>query len=199
MSSLHERLHRAHQQKRAEWAARGVIADPGIDLKRIKRGTRIRIMPWASEEAVQEIEGHMEDQPIIVPQQTSAPEAAPVPTEAEAQLLAAAPKAVALKLDIPSIAKFVAKHYGIAYADMLGPRRTANLVRPRQIAIYLAKKICQKSLPFTGRRFGGRDHTTILHATRKIERLKGESSAFAAEVDALEAEILSGTERINVD
>lgn len=193
MSSLHQRLHRAHQERRAQWAARGVIEDPGIDLKRIRKTTRVLIMPWASDTDVQEIEAHMEQQPITISREPEiAADAAPA--EGEAQAAALSPKLRPMKLDIPPIAKFVARHYGVDYADMLGPRRTANLVRPRQIAMYLAKTICKKSLPYTGRRFGGRDHTTVLHAIRKVERMMADDVAFAAEVNALKTAILTAAE-----
>jgi chromosomal replication initiator protein len=63
--------------------------------------------------------------------------------------------------------------------------RTANVVRPRQIAMYLAKTLTLRSLPEIGRRFGGRDHTTVLHAVRKIENLVGNDTTTADEVELL--------------
>src|SRR5262249_3928224 len=68
-------------------------------------------------------------------------------------------------------------------ADLLSSRRTANVVRPRQVAMYLAKTLTLRSLPEIGRRFGGRDHTTELHAVRKIENLVGTNSALAEEIE----------------
>jgi hypothetical protein len=65
----------------------------------------------------------------------------------------------------------VCKHYDVKLLDMLSKRRTADIVKPRQIAMYLAKTMTLKSLPDIGRRFGGRDHTTALHAIRKMEGL----------------------------
>jgi chromosomal replication initiator protein len=59
------------------------------------------------------------------------------------------------------------------------------VVRPRQIAMYLAKALTPRSLPEIGRRFGGRDHTTVLHAVRKIESLSGQDSGLAGEIDLL--------------
>jgi chromosomal replication initiator protein len=67
----------------------------------------------------------------------------------------------------------------------LSSRRTANVVRPRQIAMYLAKTLTLRSLPEIGRRFGGRDHTTVLHAVRKIETLVGKDTTTADEVELL--------------
>ena len=65
----------------------------------------------------------------------------------------------------------VCKHFDVKLLDMLSKRRTAEIVKPRQIAMYLAKTLTLKSLPDIGRRFGGRDHTTALHAIRKMEGL----------------------------
>jgi chromosomal replication initiator protein len=62
-------------------------------------------------------------------------------------------------------------------------------VRPRQVAMYLAKILTLRSLPEIGRRFGGRDHTTVLHAVRKIETLAGNDSAFAEEIEALKRQL----------
>ncbi|MGB6503695.1 MAG: helix-turn-helix domain-containing protein, partial [Xanthobacteraceae bacterium] len=67
--------------------------------------------------------------------------------------------------------------------------RTANVVRPRQVAMYLAKVLTLRSLPEIGRRFGGRDHTTVLHAVRKIENLASNDSAFAEEIEGLKRQL----------
>jgi len=72
---------------------------------------------------------------------------------------------------------------------LLSSRRTANVVRPRQVAMYLAKILTLRSLPEIGRRFGGRDHTTVLHAVRKIESLAGNDNAFAEEIEALKRQL----------
>jgi chromosomal replication initiation ATPase DnaA len=75
-------------------------------------------------------------------------------------------------LRIEDIIKAVATHYGVSRNDILSHRRTANVVRPRQVGYYLAKVLTLKSLPEIGRRFGGRDHTSALSGIRKIERLR---------------------------
>ena len=77
------------------------------------------------------------------------------------------------RVKIEDIQRVVARQYNVSRADLLSSRRTANVVRPRQIAMYLAKTLTLRSLPEIGRRFGGRDHTTVLHAVRKIEGLVG--------------------------
>jgi chromosomal replication initiator protein len=75
------------------------------------------------------------------------------------------------KLTIEEIQRKVAEHYNIRLSDMIGPRRLRVIARPRQVAMYLAKQLTPRSLPEIGRRFGGRDHTTIMHGVRKIEDL----------------------------
>ncbi len=89
------------------------------------------------------------------------------------------------RVKIEDIQKLVASHYNVTKADMLSARRTANVVRPRQIAMYLAKTLTPRSLPEIGRRFGGRDHTTVLHAVRKIEALAGTDGRLSEEIDLL--------------
>jgi len=78
------------------------------------------------------------------------------------------------QISVENIQKTVADYYKIKVADMYSKKRPANIARPRQIAMYLAKELTQKSLPEIGDLFGGRDHTTVLHAVRKIgaERLQ---------------------------
>jgi chromosomal replication initiator protein len=75
------------------------------------------------------------------------------------------------KLTVEEIQRKVAEHYNIRLSDMIGPKRLRNIARPRQVAMYLAKHLTSRSLPEIGRRFGGRDHTTIMHGVRKIEEL----------------------------
>ena len=70
-------------------------------------------------------------------------------------------------------------------SDLLSTRLTRTIVNPRQVAIYLAKMLTPRSLPEIGRRFGGRDHTTVLHAVRKIEDLVGADTKLAQELELL--------------
>lgn len=92
---------------------------------------------------------------------------------------------------VDQVVRVVAARYGITKIDILSIRRHAKIVRPRMIAIYLARTMTLRSFPEIGRRMGDRDHTTILHSVRKIERLIGSFPAIAAEVESLKAEILS--------
>ena len=89
------------------------------------------------------------------------------------------------KISIDDIQRKVAEHYNIRLADMVGPKRARNVARPRQIAMYLAKQLTSRSLPEIGRRFGGRDHTTIMHGIRKVEELAVEDHALAEDVALL--------------
>jgi chromosomal replication initiator protein len=89
------------------------------------------------------------------------------------------------RVKIEDIQKLVASRYNVSRSDILSERRTAAVVRPRQIAMYLSKVLTLRSLPEIGRRFGGRDHTTVLHAVRKIEKALGEDNALSDEVELL--------------
>lgn len=89
------------------------------------------------------------------------------------------------RIRIEEIQRVVARHYNVSKQDLLSNRRTRSIVRPRQVAMYLAKMMTLRSLPEIGRRFGGRDHTTVLHAVRKIEEMTGADSKLAQELELL--------------
>jgi chromosomal replication initiator protein len=89
------------------------------------------------------------------------------------------------KLSIEEIQRKVAEHYNIRLSDMIGPKRLRTIARPRQVAMYLAKQLTPRSLPEIGRRFGGRDHTTIMHGVRKIEELMTTDSQLADDLQLL--------------
>ena len=89
------------------------------------------------------------------------------------------------KVTVDEIQKAVADHYLLKQSDLLSERRTRAVARPRQLAMYLAKNLTTRSYPDIGRRFGNRDHTTVLHAVRRIEQLKGEDASIAADVEAI--------------
>jgi chromosomal replication initiator protein len=93
------------------------------------------------------------------------------------------------RVKIEEIQRIVARQYNVSRADLLSSRRTANVVRPRQVAMYLAKTLTLRSLPEIGRRFGGRDHTTVLHAVRKIENLVNNDTALAEEIELLKRQL----------
>lgn len=89
------------------------------------------------------------------------------------------------RIRIEGIQRLVAKHFNVTKQELISARRTRSVVRPRQISMYLAKTMTDRSFPDIGRRFGGRDHTTVLHAVRKIERLISEDPGLANEVAML--------------
>lgn len=89
------------------------------------------------------------------------------------------------KVTIDQIIRKVADHYTLRMTDILGPRRARSIARPRQVAMYLAKSLTTKSLPEIGRRFGNRDHTTVIHAVRKIEELVQTDNQIAEDVELL--------------
>ena len=89
------------------------------------------------------------------------------------------------KLTIEEIQRKVAEHYNVRLSDLIGPKRLRTIARPRQVAMYLAKQLTSRSLPEIGRRFGGRDHTTIMHGVRKIEELMASDSQLADDLQLL--------------
>ncbi|MDA0262298.1 MAG: chromosomal replication initiator protein DnaA, partial [Proteobacteria bacterium] len=89
------------------------------------------------------------------------------------------------RITIEDIQKRVAEHYNIRLADMHSPRRARSVARPRQVAMYLAKQLTTRSLPEIGRKFGGRDHTTVMHAVRKIDELRAADAGLSEDIDLL--------------
>lgn len=89
------------------------------------------------------------------------------------------------RITIEDIQKRVSEYYSIKVADMQSARRSQNVARPRQVAMFLTKVLTTRSLPDIGRKFGGRDHTTVLHAVRKVEQLMAEDREFAEDLTLL--------------
>ncbi len=89
------------------------------------------------------------------------------------------------RVTIEEIQKRVSAHFNVRVADMHSARRARAVARPRQVAMYLSKQLTSRSLPEIGRKFGGRDHTTVMHAVRKVEELKATDSGFAEDVELL--------------
>jgi chromosomal replication initiator protein len=90
------------------------------------------------------------------------------------------------QISVENIQKTVADYYKIKVADMYSKKRPASIARPRQIAMYLAKELTQKSLPEIGELFGGRDHTTVLHAVRKISAERQQLTELNQQLHVLE-------------
>jgi chromosomal replication initiator protein len=89
------------------------------------------------------------------------------------------------RVTIDEIQKRVAEHFNVKMAEMTSSRRARVVARPRQVAMYLAKQLTSRSLPEIGRKFGGRDHTTVMHAVKKIEELIASDRALAEDVELL--------------
>ncbi len=89
------------------------------------------------------------------------------------------------RVTIDEIQRKVAEHFNMRVADMHSERRARAVARPRQVAMFLAKHLTQRSLPEIGRKFGGRDHTTVMHAVKKVEELMASDHGFAEDIELL--------------
>ena len=93
------------------------------------------------------------------------------------------------RIKIEDILKVISRHYGISRGDILSQRRHRSVVWPRQIGMYLAKQLTSRSLPEIGRRFGNRDHTTVLHAIRKIDNEISGNPRLKDEIEELKKQL----------
>jgi chromosomal replication initiator protein len=109
----------------------------------------------------------------------------PITLETTQELLKDLLRANDRKVTIEEIQRRCAEHFNIKQADMQSPRRARQVARPRQVAMYLAKQLTTRSLPEIGRKFGGRDHTTVMHAVKKVEELCAADAGFSEDVDLL--------------
>ncbi|MGI9368389.1 MAG: chromosomal replication initiator protein DnaA [Ruegeria sp.] len=89
------------------------------------------------------------------------------------------------KITVEEIQRKVSEYYNIRLSDIIGPKRLRSYARPRQVAMYLCKQLTSRSLPEIGRRFGGRDHTTVMHGVKRIEELKTTDGQIAEDVEML--------------
>ncbi|WP_282078166.1 chromosomal replication initiator protein DnaA [Epibacterium ulvae] len=89
------------------------------------------------------------------------------------------------KITVEEIQRKVSEHYNIRMSDIIGPKRLRSYARPRQVAMYLCKQLTSRSLPEIGRRFGGRDHTTVMHGVKRIEELRTVDGQIAEDVEML--------------
>ncbi|WP_217362130.1 MULTISPECIES: chromosomal replication initiator protein DnaA [unclassified Aliiroseovarius] len=89
------------------------------------------------------------------------------------------------KVTVEEIQRKVSEHYNIRLSDLIGPKRVRTIARPRQVAMYLAKHMTSRSLPEIGRRFGGRDHTTVMHGVKRIDELKAVDDQIAEDLELL--------------
>ncbi len=89
------------------------------------------------------------------------------------------------KVSVEEIQRKVSDHYNIRLSDMIGPKRLRSFARPRQVAMYLCKQLTSRSLPEIGRRFGGRDHTTVMHGVKRIDELRQQDAQIADDLEML--------------
>jgi hypothetical protein len=167
---------------------RASIAARAADLADRKANEALRMLRVVS------LETPLSRAPSI---QTIAPEAMPAETDPPnpSWFLVLAPEP--RRSDYPSILqiqKVVAAHFKVTVTDIMSRRRTADIVLPRQIAVYLCKEMTLHSYPQIGRRFGGKDHTTVLHSVQKMERLCLEESALAHDI-AILTETITGIQQ----
>ncbi len=109
----------------------------------------------------------------------------PVSIEMAQEILKDVLRAADRRVTIEEIQKAVVEHFAIRFADMSSSRRSRAVARPRQVAMYLAKMLTPRSLPEIGKKFGNRDHTTVMHAVRQIEKLCAEDRSLADDVEQL--------------
>ncbi len=109
----------------------------------------------------------------------------PITLESTQELLHDLLRANDRRVTIEEIQKRVSEHFNVRVTDMHSARRARAVARPRQVAMYLSKQLTSRSLPEIGRKFGGLDHTTVMHAVRKIEELKAIDPSFAEDIELL--------------
>jgi chromosomal replication initiator protein len=107
------------------------------------------------------------------------------------EVLASTLRANQRRISIDEIQSRVSEHYRIRKAEMTSARRAREVARPRQVAMYLSKQLTPRSLPEIGRRFGGRDHTTVIHAVRQIEKLRAQDAELDADIRLLTRQLES--------
>ena len=90
------------------------------------------------------------------------------------------------RLTVDRIQRAVCEEFNVTLTDMTSKRRARIIARPRQVAMYLSKKLTKRSLPDIGRRFGGRDHTTVMHAVKRIDELRASDAEFNAQIETVE-------------
>ncbi len=109
----------------------------------------------------------------------------PVTVDSTREVLTDILRAHDRRVTVEEIQRTVAEHFNVRVSDMTSSRRTRSVVRPRQVAMYLSKQLTDRSLPEIGRKYGGRDHTTIMHAVRRVEALMEEDDSLAEDVRLL--------------
>lgn len=167
MSSLQQKLHREHRARQAKFFPKA----PAVPVRRFEAPpVEPKRLPAPATIAAVALSEHLLPAVIIV----SAVEA---------------PGEYRIYPTIQTVIRAAAQHFGIKRSRLTGPSRKRDVVQPRHIAMFIAKTKAKTSLPEIGRRFGGRDHTTALHAIRKIENLKTRDAEIAKSIAAIAEEL----------
>jgi chromosomal replication initiator protein len=162
-------LRRSILQSKVDTLGDAVVAAPVLDLLAARIASNIR-----------ELEGAL-NRLVAYASLTGRPIDAQFAEDTLADMFRASRR----RITIDEIQRKVADHFRIRHAEMVSARRAREVARPRQIAMYIAKQMTPRSLPEIGRRFGGRDHTTVIHAVRQIEKLRAADQEIDADVTAL--------------
>jgi len=116
----------------------------------------------------------------------------PITLESIQETLSGSRYMAGMRITVDKIQRAVVEEFGVTLDDMASKRRARAVARPRQVAMYLCKKLTKRSLPDIGRRFGGRDHTTVMHAVKRITELRQDDSVLDGQVRRLEEALKSG-------
>jgi len=165
--ALIDELHQRHVAVRAKWDAMAV-PDDGIDLRRRPK-----------RELKPETEPTVDAVPLLV---TVSPDS--IPDDAPVKR-----RPLTIRTTVEDIQCVVARKYNFSRADLLSHRRTLDVVRARHIAMFLCRELTRRSLPEIGRRFGGRDHTTVLNSIRRVTGWIETQENFGEELDGLRREL----------
>ncbi len=178
------RQHQAHKarERRMERPARPIGASPRVDCP---------VVAELPQPVHVEIEDHQPDsttvEVILCNRQVVYLDLAKLAEER------AAAERGAGHITLDAIQRAACIYFGASRIDLLSPRRDAAIVRTRQVAMYLARKLTMHSMPKIGQRFGGRDHTTVIHAVRKISALIAQQDPVINDIKAVEVLLLEGT------
>lgn len=178
--------------------------DSGIDLKRISHTSKLRFMSWASPEIVEFEKARVEARPpicISIEDKGGFDDVVPVILKPASVAIIPTPftmEARALYPTVGMILQETAKFYCVSVIDMLSDRRTADIVRPRHVCMFLAKELTLRSLPYIAKRLGDKDHTTILHAVNKIKSLCEKDERLRDEIHVLTLNIAARRLILNI-
>ncbi len=186
LSELIDPIHHASVVRKRLRNPPNAIPDPGIDLSRAPEGFK----PQLFRRHPSAWDAYMERCKALAARQRAAFEANKIASQVRVKTKHGS------KFMVSRVISHLAAVYRSSPAEIVGPTRMAEVVRPRQIAMYLARKMTNQSLPWIGRFFGDRDHTTVLHACRKIEAMCAADAQFAATVAEYEAAIREGHDAI---